>query len=54
MSYDAMRHAADSWGLLFMFGVFIVLIGWTFRSDAKKAHKRAAMMIFEDEDDHHG
>lgn len=54
MSYDAMRHLADSWGLVLMVVVFVVLFGWTFRRDAVAAHKRAAVMIFENEDDHHG
>lgn len=50
MSYDALRHAADSWGLVFMGACFLVLFGWTFRRDARAAHKRAATMIFENED----
>lgn len=50
MTYDALRHAADSWGLVFIGIVFLVLFGWTFRRDSRAAHKRAAMMIFENED----
>ena len=50
MSYDALRHAADSWGLVFMGIVFLVLFGWTFRRDSRAVHKRAAMMIFDRED----
>lgn len=49
MSYDALRHAADSWGLVFMGVVFLVLFGWTFRRDSRAVHKRAAVMIFEDD-----
>jgi cytochrome c oxidase cbb3-type subunit 4 len=52
MSYDALRHAADSWGLIFLGVVFVILIGWTFRRGAKAVHHRAANMIFED--DQHG
>ena len=51
MSYDALRHAADSWGLVFMGIVFLVLFGWTFRRDARAVHQRAAVMIFDREDD---
>ncbi len=54
MSYDALRHAADSWGLVFMGVCFVVLVGWTFRRDTRAAHKRAAIMIFENEDGHDG
>ena len=49
MSYDALRHFADSYGLLFMGFVFLVLIGWTFRRGAKHDHQRAAAMIFEED-----
>lgn len=57
MSYDALRHAADSWGLVFLGIVFLVLIGWTFRRGASDVHARAKTMIFEPkdfEDDQHG
>jgi len=57
MSYDALRHAADSWGLVFLGVVFLVLIGWTFRRGASDVHARAKTMIFEPndfKDDHHG
>ena len=57
MSYDALRHAADSWGLVFLGVVFLVLIGWTFRRGAGAVHDRAAHMIFEPndlKDDQHG
>ncbi len=53
MNYDALRHFADSWGLVFMGVVFLVLIGWTFRPRARDHHQRAANMIF-DRDDHNG
>ncbi len=54
MSYDALRHAADSWGLVFMGIVFVVVFGWTFRRDARTAHQRAAIMIFDNEDGRDG
>lgn len=51
MSYDALRHFADSWGLVMMAVLFIALVGWTFRKGASKHHESAANMIFK-EDDH--
>jgi cytochrome c oxidase cbb3-type subunit 4 len=48
MSYDAMRHFADSWGLIFMGLVFLTFIGWTFRPNANRHHKDAANLIFDD------
>jgi cytochrome c oxidase cbb3-type subunit 4 len=53
MSYETLRHLADSWGLVFMGVTFLVLVGWTFRPKARDDHKRAANMIF-DQDDHNG
>ena len=50
MSYDALRHFADSYGLLFMTLAFVALVAWTFRKGAKRRHDRAAKSIFEDED----
>ena len=51
MSYDALRHFADSWGLVAMAALFIALVGWTFRKGASTHHDSAANMIFT-EDDH--
>ncbi|MBQ0771588.1 MAG: cytochrome c oxidase cbb3-type subunit 4 [Parasphingorhabdus sp.] len=49
MNYEALRHFADSWGLLFMTGVFLTLIGWTFRPGAGRHHEAAADMIFDED-----
>ncbi len=50
MSYDAMRHFADSWGLVMMTAMFLSFVGWTFLPSARVAHTRAATMILEDEE----
>ena len=49
--YDALRHLADSWGLLAMLVVFLVLIAWPFRPGARDRNHDAANMIFRDEND---
>lgn len=49
-TYDVLRHYVDSWGLVAMTLVFLVLIAWPFRPGAKKANDEAARMIFEDDD----
>lgn len=50
MIYETLRQLADSWGLVATFGLFLVLIGWTFLPAARDAHARAATMILEDEE----
>lgn len=50
-TYDTLRHFADSWGLVMMGVIFIILVGWTFLRGVADSHKRAALSIFEQEDD---
>ena len=50
MSYDGLRHFADSWGLVFMGITFLMLIGWALRRGAHTAHDHAARSILEDDD----
>ena len=50
-TYEALRHLADSWGLLVMFFVFAGLIAWPFRRGADRSHREAAELIFKDDDD---
>ncbi|NML90818.1 cbb3-type cytochrome c oxidase subunit 3 [Sphingobium sp. TB-6] len=49
MSYDALRHFADSWGLVFMGLVYVTLIGWHFLPDGRQRSAEAALAIFEDQ-----
>lgn len=50
MSYDELRHFADSWGLLVMVLLFLGLVAWPFRKGARHHNDQAAMMIFKDDD----
>jgi cytochrome c oxidase cbb3-type subunit 4 len=50
-TYDALRHLADSWGLLAMLLVFVALAAWPFRPGARDANDTAATMIFKDDED---
>ncbi|MEM5472191.1 cbb3-type cytochrome c oxidase subunit 3 [Hoeflea sp. AS60] len=43
-TYTAMRHFADSWGLVFMFVVFAGVILFTLRPGGKKAASDAAQI----------
>lgn len=49
MSYDAMRHFADSYGLIFMMLCWASAILWIFRPSAKAIHDRASVMIFDED-----
>jgi cytochrome c oxidase cbb3-type subunit 4 len=48
--YDQMRHFADTWGLLFIFGVFIVVVARLMLPGAKEAANEAAQIPFKDYD----
>jgi cytochrome c oxidase cbb3-type subunit 4 len=53
MDYDALRHFADSWGLVFLLAIFGVAIAWLFRPGASyKAH--AEIPFRHDDGDAHG
>jgi cytochrome c oxidase cbb3-type subunit 4 len=43
--YEAMRHFADSWGLLFLFLVFVGVIAWLWLRPGSKTSARDAKDI---------
>ena len=49
-TYDALRHIADSWGLLAMLILFVAFAAWPFRPGARGGNEAAAQMIFESDD----
>lgn len=49
--YEALRQFADSWVLMGMTAVFLVLAAWPFRPGSKSRNDEAANMIFKDEND---
>lgn len=50
-TYDALRHLADSWGLVAMGLVFVGLAAWPFRPGARDHNRDAAHLIFKDDND---
>ncbi len=42
MDYETLRHASDSWGLVYLFVLFVGVIAYTFRPGGKKAADDAA------------
>ena len=50
MTYDALRHFADSWGLVFMAASYLSLTGWVLLPRNRGRNQQAASMIFKDSD----
>ncbi len=42
MDYETMRQLADSWGLVYLFTVFVAVVIWAFRPGGKKHYEEAA------------
>ena len=49
--YEAFRHFADSYGLVVIFGLYLLLCGWHFLPRASAHVEDAKNSIFKDEDD---
>ncbi len=50
MSYESLRHFADSYGLIIMTVIWLGFIGWAFRPGARQRSRDAATSIFGDRD----
>jgi cytochrome c oxidase cbb3-type subunit 4 len=44
MSYDTLRHLADSWGLVYLFAVFLAVTAFMLRPGAKDRARDAALI----------
>ena len=53
MSYDALRHAADSWGLLFLTLLFVTAVWRALRPSARAHHEAAHLIPLDDESPRH-
>ena len=49
--YEQLRHFADSYGLIIIMGLFLLLCLWPFRPGAKRRHRAAAQSIFKEDRD---
>jgi cytochrome c oxidase cbb3-type subunit IV len=47
--YETLRHFADSWGLLYMVGIFLTVIFFIVRPGAKARAVEAARIPLDDE-----
>lgn len=48
--YEILRHLADSYGLLVIFGLYLTLCGWHFLPQSRDSVERAKLSIFKDDD----
>ncbi|MEO0636336.1 MAG: cbb3-type cytochrome c oxidase subunit 3 [Pseudomonadota bacterium] len=51
LNYQDMRTFADSWGLLYMFLIFIGVVIWTFRPGGRPINDDAAQIPFREDQD---
>lgn len=49
--YEVFRHLADSYGLVVILGLYLILCGWHFLPGSRGSVERAKNSIFK-EDDH--
>ena len=49
--YEAFRHFADSYGLVVIFGLYLLLCGWHFLPRARSRVEDAKHSIFKEDDD---
>ena len=54
MHYETLRHFADSWGLIYMVGIFLAVIYFIVRPGAKGRAIEAAQIPLNDETPRHG
>ncbi len=50
MDYQTLRTFADSWGLLFLVIVFVVVVAYTFRPGSKKEADKIAKIPLKEDD----
>ena len=49
MDYDALRHFADSWGLLYLMVIFAGAVAFAFRPGARRQQADAALIPFKED-----
>lgn len=48
MDYEQFRHFADSWGLVYLFAVFVIVLLFVFRPGSGEAYRHAARIPLDD------
>lgn len=50
MSYETLRHFADSYALVALGVAYLSFCGWAFRPGSRRHNREAANLIFKDSD----
>lgn len=50
MDYENIRVAANSWGLVYLFILFVGVLAFTFRPGTKKQAERTARILFQEDE----
>ncbi|KWV92055.1 CcoQ/FixQ family Cbb3-type cytochrome c oxidase assembly chaperone [Erythrobacter sp. YT30] len=48
--YETLRHLADSYGLVMIFALYLILCGWHFLPRTRNGVEQAKHSIFEEDD----
>jgi len=48
--YETLRHFADSYGLIMIFGLYLLLCAWHFLPRSREGVKEAKHSIFKEDD----
>lgn len=51
MDYNALRHFADSWGLVYLMVVFAAVIVWVFRPGSTKTYEDAVRIPLKEDNE---
>lgn len=49
MMYEVLRHAADTWGMIFLLLIFLLALWFALRPSARARHHAASLIPFSDE-----
>lgn len=51
MDYEQFRHFADSWGLVYLFAIFVIIVLFIFRPGSGRLYRDAARMALDSAED---
>lgn len=49
MTYDSLRHFADSWGLVILVVIFLIVVAFVFRPGSSKLYRHMSRLPLEDD-----